>query len=128
MAAAQYREAGWAAICRAAARVWRCGSGRLGIHSGARGGHLVAQRSREGAAMAGVGHGAGAARPCVRHGGERKRGREKRYGLTAGARVAVKQEVGDGPVVWWAEKGKAGCGVVKGRKASGWPKGLRVLS
>jgi hypothetical protein len=27
--------------------------------------------------MAGVGHGAGAVRPCARHGGERKRGREK---------------------------------------------------
>jgi hypothetical protein len=25
--------------------------------------------------------------------------------------VAVKQEVGDGLAVWWAEKGKAGCGV-----------------
>jgi hypothetical protein len=73
-------------ICRAAARVWRCGSGRLGIHSGARGGHPVAQRSRE-AAMAGVGHGAGAARPCARHGGKRNREREKeiRMGLTAGA-------------------------------------------
>jgi hypothetical protein len=52
---------GWgAATCRGAPRVWGCGSGRLGSHSGARGVHPRRQHSREGAAMAGVGHGAGA--------------------------------------------------------------------
>jgi hypothetical protein len=112
MAAAQYREAGWTAICRAAARVWRCGSGRLGIHSGARGGHPVAQRSREGAAMAGVGHGAGAARPCVasrwgkkeRQGEEIRsdrwgpRGRESMSGRWAGGFGGLKGV--DGLAVW----------------------------
>jgi hypothetical protein len=112
MAAAQYREAGWAAICRAAARVWRCGSGRLGIHSGARGGHPVAQRSRE-AAMAGVGHGAGAARPCARHGGKKER-QGKGWWPTAGARVAERQ---GGVGRWWM-----GWLCVLGRKArwAGW--------
>jgi hypothetical protein len=51
---------GWAATCRGAPRVWGRGSGRLGFHSGARGVHPRRQHSREGAAMAGVGHGAGA--------------------------------------------------------------------
>jgi hypothetical protein len=49
---------GWAATCRGTPRVWGRGSGRLGFHSGARGLHPVRQRC--GAAMAGVGHGAGA--------------------------------------------------------------------
>jgi hypothetical protein len=56
-------------------------NGRLGFRSGARGGHPVAQRSREEAATAGVGHGAGAAGllPRVTVGKEGVQGKEIRY-------------------------------------------------
>jgi hypothetical protein len=46
-------------------RVWGEQSGRRGFHSGAHGVHPRRQHSREGAAMAGVGHGAALASPLV---------------------------------------------------------------
>jgi hypothetical protein len=69
----------------------------------------VAQRSREEAASAGVGHGAGAARPCVRHGGEEREAGKK------GIRMAD----GWGPHVSETRRGmkgrRAGCfGGLKG--------------
>jgi hypothetical protein len=89
---------GWAATCRGTPRVWGRGSGRLGFHSGARGVHPRRQHSREGAAMAGVGHG-GPARLALPRASQDRQGRGKGEGgkgLTGGSRVAAREEVDDG--------------------------------
>jgi hypothetical protein len=125
---------GWAATCRGAPRVWGCGSGRLGFHSGARGLHLVRQSGREGRPWLASAMGPALARllpraptGCARERHQREEIRSDRLGPHGSER---KRKVGNR----WA----GGFGGLKGTrwaavwwtrgKASGWSRGLGELS